>query len=123
MSKENPIGLSELIEQVKSELLSTPPSAPGVAPLFSIDAVELEIQVTVSKEGKGGVNFHVVELGGNIRREDVQKVKVSLTPIVDKAQRLEAYKKLYPHLASQIERMSAEGTFKGATDQCDDKYE
>ena len=54
MSEENLIGLAELIEQVKHELLYAETDTQKTAPIFSVDQVELEIQVTVRREGKDG---------------------------------------------------------------------
>lgn len=96
MAEENTIGLAELIEQVKRELLT--PSLEGETdiPLLSVDEVELELQVTVKKEGKGGIKIYVLELGGGGSRDDVQKVKIKLSPIVSKEILLGLYKKRHP---------------------------
>jgi hypothetical protein len=53
-------------------------------PLFSLDEVKLELTITVRREAKGGINVHVVELGGTGRRDDVQTVTVTLTPWLSK---------------------------------------
>ncbi len=55
MSEQNLIGLTELIEQVKQELLTTSPENENDIPLLSVDSVELELQVTVKNEGKAGI--------------------------------------------------------------------
>jgi hypothetical protein len=54
---------------------------------FPVEGVELEfhVGVTRSAEGKAGVRFWVVELGGGggYAMESIQKVKVTLGPPVD----------------------------------------
>jgi Trypsin-co-occurring domain 2 len=88
MPTSEPIGLSELIQRVKADLLSEKPT--DDVPLFSLDEVKLELKVTITREGKGGINVHVVELGGSVRGEDVQTVTVTLTPWLSKQERLES---------------------------------
>ncbi|HEY9616912.1 MAG TPA: trypco2 family protein, partial [Microcoleaceae cyanobacterium] len=48
------IGLAELIEQVKQDLLSTVPGKNKDAPILFVSSVEVEAQVTVKREGKAG---------------------------------------------------------------------
>jgi hypothetical protein len=85
--KEISIGLAELIEKVRQELLK-PPATAGALPLLSIDEIELEIGVTVNKEANAGISIHVVELGAGVRREDVQTVRVRMTPLLDRNERV-----------------------------------
>ncbi len=117
MAEENTIGLAELIEQVKRELLA--PSLEGETdiPLLSVDEVELELQVTVKKEGKGGIKIYVLELGGGGSRDDVQTVRVKLSPIVNKETLLRLYRKRHPERLSELVDSSIEGTFKGGSDE------
>ena len=118
MMDENKIGLAELIEQVKRELLFT--SFEGLAkeetkvPLFSVDSVELELQVTVKKEGKAGIKIYVLDVGGSGSRDDVQTVKVSLSPLLPKEMLLEFYKKRYPGNLQEFVTQSLEALTKGS---------
>lgn len=96
MQNENSIGLAELIEQVKRELLSTTSDAETDVPLLSVDQIELELQVTARKEAKGGLKVYVVQLGGGGSRDDVQKVKVTLSPLFNKEERLKKLKQENP---------------------------
>jgi hypothetical protein len=116
MSQENLIGLTELIEQVKRELLATTPGNETDIPFLSVDSVELELQVTVKKEGKGGVKIYVLEVGGGGSRDDVQKVKVTLSPLLNKEALLGIYKKLYPERWQELLKTSAEALTKGTDD-------
>lgn len=122
MAEDNTIGLAELIEQVKRELLA--PSLDGETdiPLLSVDEVELELQVTVKKEGKGGIKIYVLELGGGGSRDDLQKVKVKLSPIVNKETLLGLYKKRHPERLSELVDTSIEGIFKGGSENLSEEF-
>jgi hypothetical protein len=113
MSQENPIGLAELIAKVKQELFlerNTP------TPFFSVDQVVLELQVTVHKEGNAGIKIYVLEAGGKGSREDVQKVTVTLTPLLNKQELLEAYEGEHPGSRAIINQLATEGGVKGSAD-------
>lgn len=113
MSEQNLIGLSELIEQVKQELLTTSPENENDIPLLSVDSIELELQVTVKNEAKGGIKIYVLELGGGNSQDDVQKVKVTLSPLLNKEEMLGIYKKKYPERWDELLETSIEGGMKG----------
>ncbi|ACC85033.1 trypco2 family protein [Nostoc punctiforme] len=117
MPEENSIGLAELIEQIKQELLSTEVEGEKPIPLFSVDQVSLELQVTARKEGKAGIKVYVVELGGGGSRDDVQKVTVTLTPLLSKEERIALYKTRYPQKWKLLEETSIEGLLKGSNDE------
>jgi Trypsin-co-occurring domain 2 len=120
MSQENPIGLADLIEQVKRELLSTEVTTSSETPMFSVDEVTLELQVTVSKEGTGGLKIYVVELGGSAGRDDVQTVKVTLTPLLSKDERIRLLQSQDPERWKAIMSASLTGLVKGQTEQSPD---
>ncbi len=113
MSQQHSIGLAELIEQVRQELLLTGPDL-GEVPIFSVDEVSLELQVTVQKEIGGGVKIYVVELGGKMSRDDVHIIKLTLTPLIDKERRRQLYDQHYPGGAAAVERASM-ATLKGSS--------
>lgn len=115
---ENPIALAELIEQVKRELLSTAPGQTKDAPFLLVSGVEVEAQVTVKREGKAGVKIDVVslgggEVGGGISRDDVHKVKVTLSPLFDKERLMEFYTTLHPDQVPASVKQSLNALFKG----------
>ncbi|MBW4665930.1 MAG: hypothetical protein KME60_00445 [Cyanomargarita calcarea GSE-NOS-MK-12-04C] len=117
----NEIGLAELIQQVKQELLTTYPGSENDTPLLSIDSVELELQVTVKKEGKAGIKINVLqfgggELSGGANRDDVQKVKVKLSPLVSKEVLINTYGKKNPEKYQQFVDQTLEGILKGSDD-------
>ncbi len=121
------IGLAELIQQVKQELLSTVPGRSADAPILFVDAVELELKVTVSREGKGGVKIDVVsigggELGGVIKREDVHTVKVTLSPLFDKERLMEFYQTLHSDKVPTTVKQSLEALLKGEEGNLADQF-
>lgn len=116
-NREISIGLSELIEQVKQELLSTTPSKDNV-PILCVDSVELQLQVTVRREDKGNLKVNVVsvlsgEMSDGVSRDDVHQVKVTLSPLFDKAQLVEWYKTLYPNEVLPAVKSSLDSLMKG----------
>ena len=82
-AKDEPksIGLTELIYQVKRELLSSESRQNDPVPLFAVDEIELEVAITVSREGQAGINIQVFSLGGGASRADAQTVRVKLKPL------------------------------------------
>lgn len=113
---DNVIGLAELIEQVKQELLATSLEKENDVPFLSVDSVELELQVTVKKEGKTGVKIYVLEAGAGISQDDVQKVKVRLSPLLSKEKMLEDYQKQYPERMQKLLNNSIEALLKNVDD-------
>ncbi|BAZ12526.1 hypothetical protein NIES4071_43570 [Calothrix sp. NIES-4071] len=119
MPEDNRVELAELIEQVKKELLSTYPSDKSNTPFLSVDSIELELQVTVKKEAKGGVKINVLQFGGGElsgggSRDDVQKVRVTLSPLLKKEQLLSIYQKNNPEQWQQFLKTSVEALTKGS---------
>jgi hypothetical protein len=80
-AEHKPIGLTELIHQVKRELLTAQSRRNDPVPLFAVDEIELELAVTVSREGEAGINIWVLNVGGGASREDAQTVRVKLKPL------------------------------------------
>lgn len=122
MSKDNPIRLAELIKNVKHELLSTETDSDKAIPLFSVDQIVLDLQITIKKEAKGGLQIYVVELGGGASRDDVQTVKVTLTPLLSKEERIRLYRTRYPERWQALETASIEAGLKGTEESLEDKY-
>ena len=114
----NEIGLAELIQQVKKELLTTYQGSNDDTPILSVDSVELELQVTVKKEGKGGVKINVLqfgggELSGGASRDDVQKVTVKLSPLLSKEEIFKAYYQNDSEKWKQFLKTNVEALLKG----------
>ena len=79
MAKQEPIGIKELIDRVKQELLAEHDTSD---PLFTLGPVELEISFTVMRDLQGGINLYVVEYDAEKQWTEVQKVRITLDPIV-----------------------------------------
>ena len=79
MSKQNPIGIKQLIDRVKRELLQDHDTSD---PVFALGPVELEIGFIVMRDLQGGINLHVVEYDAEKQWTEVQKVKIRLDPVV-----------------------------------------
>lgn len=109
---EKTIGLAEFISQIKWELLTADTGSEQI-PLFLVDQIEIEMSVGATRSGEGGITIHVLELGGKIEAEHIQKVCVTLTPILDRETRL---RMLDPELTQakrdQILRASVKGSTK-----------
>lgn len=116
MAEESSIGLAELIEQVKRELLTTSPDNETDVPFLSVDSIQLELQVTVKREGKTGIKIYVLEAGGSAGRDDVQTVKVTLSPLLNKEKLLENYQKQHPDQLQKLADKSLRALFKNVDD-------
>jgi hypothetical protein len=116
MAENNSIGLAELIEQVKQELLATSLNNEKDVPFLSVDSIELELQVIVKREGKAGIKIHVLEAGGGTGRDDVQKVKVTMSPLLSKEKLLEDYQNRHPGQMQKLADKSLGALFKNVDD-------
>lgn len=90
MKPDENLGISDLIREIKKDLLSNGDDTPN---LFSIDEVILEISFTISGDIESGFNFGVVTLGSDISEERVQKISVKLSPLFSKNQLVKKEKK------------------------------
>lgn len=102
MPEKNSIGLADLIEQVKNELIHVDPDQEKEVPVFWVSAVELELQVTVKREGKAGIKVYVIEAGGGASRDDVQKVRVSMTPLLTHEEVRKLYQEKFPEKVREV---------------------
>jgi hypothetical protein len=81
------LGVQDLIEKVKSELIKTEQSRvdAGQAPLFELKDFELEISFVVKTSDKesGKAEFEVVTVGGETEfsSEKIQKIKLHMTAV------------------------------------------
>jgi len=79
--------LAETVEALWAELARAAAAGAGTGFQFPVAGVQLEFHVGVTKtgEGRAGVRFWVVELGGSgsYAREEIQTVTVTLGAPVD----------------------------------------
>ena len=126
------IRLNELINNIKEELESTNKDSPA----FFVEKAELELQVAFSKEivgeaeGKGKAELKVqvlsvdflklgqLEGGGKVtgksNREDVHKIKLTLTPAIGLNQ--EVWNRLTPDKREEIKAIASEVVIQGDND-------
>ncbi len=110
--ESKPIGLRELVLKVKEELLSRESLKADPAPLLAVDEVELELAVSVSREGEAGISVQVLSVGGRRSRADTQTVRVRLKPLFDKEELIADLRKRDPDLYERA-RDAAGRTLKG----------
>jgi len=101
-TEPKPIGLTELIYQVKRELLSSENRQNDPVPLFAVDEIELELAVTVSREGEAGINIQVLNVGGGASRENTQTVRVTLKPLRTREEMIADLKARDPELFATL---------------------
>jgi hypothetical protein len=79
------IALKETLEALRIELSESILMSEGKQIRFEVGEIELEVQFVVEKlkEGKGGIKFWVVEMGGGITDKNsmTHKLKIPLKPI------------------------------------------
>lgn len=78
------IGLKETLKALRDELALSALFAEEKEIRFEVGEIELEIQFMVERttDGKGGIKFWVVEMGGGVSEKNatVQKLKIPLKP-------------------------------------------
>jgi hypothetical protein len=119
-NQKDSIGLRDLIEQVKQELLTSPSPSEEI-PLLSVDSVELELQVTVQREQGGKIGFNVLsalsgEAADKFHRDSIQKVKITLSPLIEKEKLLALYLKQHPEDKEKLVEIALDGGLKNPED-------
>ncbi|MGB3514123.1 MAG: trypco2 family protein [Microcoleaceae cyanobacterium] len=112
------IGLAELIDKVKAELLTSPKNTR----FLFVDNVELELQVVVTKDAKTGLKIDVLGIGGanvgaDVEQRNIQRVKVSLSPVFTKEEMKEYCQKEAPEFYKSIFQGSVDATIKGTEER------
>ncbi len=121
-----PIGLAELIDQVKQDLLA-PPAKDAEPPILFVEAVELELRVAARKEGNAGVKIDVLsvgggEAGGKLSRENTHVVKVKLSPLFKKEQLVQWYEDLRGEQVLPGIARSIDALMKGDDENLGDRF-
>jgi hypothetical protein len=85
------IGIQEVIDQVKRELLASNPAAQArdPYPLFAIEKIELEIATRITRSQDGSIKLTVLEVaelgaGRSTSQEHSHVVRVSLAPLLSR---------------------------------------
>lgn len=74
------IGLAEAIEGLRAELTRAMGAGAGKRMRFSLDPIELILQLGVTQEANGKVGWKVIELGGKRETVSTQTLTLRLTP-------------------------------------------
>jgi len=76
------VGIYELIKGVRAEIKKVKDD-PEVQkdPLFNLKALELELNVVVSRAAETGIKFFVVTAGVNYKKEQVNTIKLNFEPL------------------------------------------
>ena len=121
MTEQN-IGLSELIEKVKADLLTS--SGDKTAPFLFVESVELELQIVVKKDASTGLEIGVIgivggKIGGDLGQENVQTVKVTLSSLYSKEELKKYFADLYPKKVPSSIHKAQKAILKGEEDTDD----
>jgi hypothetical protein len=119
MVESNSIGLSELIEKVREELLNEEVTLKKV-PLLYVDSVELELKISFKTEANGGIKIYVANIGGGETTENSQTIKVKMSSLLDKETLMNYCKTHYPNMFDDILDQSQFGLMKGSSSDLDD---
>jgi hypothetical protein len=118
------ISLSELIEQIKADLLAPVDPNSERNPLFFIDAVEVTAQVVVQRNeaegGKAGLSLAVLGLKADagidskttVGSELTQGITIKLSPLLGKADYLA---RLAPEQRQGLDEAAARAIVRGGT--------
>ncbi|WP_460656586.1 trypco2 family protein [Kribbella endophytica] len=75
------IGLADAIDALRTELISAIDTGLDERMRFSIEPVELSIQVGVTKDANGKIGWKVIELGGSYESSTTQTLTLKLAPM------------------------------------------
>jgi hypothetical protein len=115
-SKES-LSLNELIFWVKKELLADVFREDDPAPLFFVEEVTVEVNFVVSGGMDGGFDLKVVQLGGNLAEERVQKASIRLKSLITQNQVSEELAAQNPQIKENILNNSIRVLLKGQQDK------
>lgn len=76
----NEIELSEVIVNLRKELLKAQVKGANEGLKFKVEDIEVELQIATSKKGESDVKFWVVNFGGEIASSATHKIKLKLKP-------------------------------------------
>lgn len=75
------VGLAKAIEALRSELMEAVAGGDGQALRFSLEPVELTVQVAVTKKANGDLGWGIFTIGGGHEKAATQTLTVKLTPL------------------------------------------
>lgn len=80
-----PVGLADAIEALRDELTDAMNRGAGKPMRFTLEPIELTVEVVVTKDAHGKIGWQVLEFGGSVEKERTQTLKVKLSPLWQKA--------------------------------------
>jgi hypothetical protein len=75
------VGLADAIEALRAELTKAIDKGKDKRMRFSIEPIELSIQVGVTKDASGKVGWMVLEVGGSFETATTQTLTLRLAPL------------------------------------------
>ena len=78
VDRDNDMGFVEVVKAIKKEIEKLE-TAGKKNEMFYLNDVEVELSVSVTKGGTGGINIGIVQLGGKIEKQNLHKVKLNLS--------------------------------------------
>jgi hypothetical protein len=75
------VGLSAAIAALRAELLTAIDEGTGSLMRFRLGAVDLSLQVAVTKEADGKIGWKVLGLGGSYETSTTQTLNLKLEPV------------------------------------------
>ncbi len=109
-----PVSLSELVHWVKQDLLSKEALENDPIPLFAIDEITVEVNFVVESKAKGGISLlQVLEFGGEVGAQSVQKATIKMTPILDREEMIDELVARRPEIVKEMRSEHARVVFRG----------
>ena len=75
------MGLADAIEALRNELIDAMNRGADKPMRFTLEPIELTVEVVVTKDAHGKIGWQVLEFGGSVEKERTQTLKVKLTPL------------------------------------------
>ncbi|MDN4646318.1 trypco2 family protein [Arthrobacter sp. PsM3] len=75
------VGLAEAIEALRSQLMQAAAAGDGQVMRFSIEPVELTVQLAVTKDADGKIGWEIFGVGGGYERVATQTLTLKLAPL------------------------------------------
>lgn len=75
------LSLSELINDVANELRIAQSLSQEKSPVMGFTECELELQVNIATEGKAGIKFWIIDIGGGANKEKTHTIKLKFSAL------------------------------------------
>lgn len=75
------VGLADAIEALRGELMAAAAAGEGQVMRFSIEPVELTVQVAATKDANGKIGWAIFEAGGGYENVTTQTLTLRLAPL------------------------------------------